>query len=404
MRRAFLFLPLLFACDPRTLLNPPAAEQPAAQAGPNDVAYYTCPMHPSIRQPGPGSCPLCGMTLTPVLNSELQSGAVTVDAERRKRFGIATEPVGRRTMGATLELPAVVAWDESRLADVTLKVSGWIASEAVGASGVRVRAGQVLFTLYSPELVAAQDDLLRATASVQRGEVEAADRARAARLRLTRWGMTDAQLDAVLGSGTVLENVPVVAPISGFVLEKTALVGAMVSPGQTIYRIGDASRVWLEASVPAAQLFQVTPGMAVDVRVPGVAEPRAAKVALTYPTLDPATRTARVRVELENTDGALRPDQWATLEVTLDVQDRLVVPESAVIYTGPRRMVFVDTGADKLEPRDITTGVKADGFVEVLTGLKEGDLVVTAGNYLVAADSRLKRGGEAAPLEPAAAP
>lgn len=409
--RMLALLPLLLGCDPRTLLNPPYVapadlEVVALAAGPNDVAYHTCPMHPSIRQPGPGSCPICGMTLLPVLTSELQSGAVLVDSTRRERFGIATEPVTRRSMGATLELPAVVAWDQSRLADVTLKVSGWVESEAVGAPGVHVRAGQTLFSLYSPELVAAQDDLLRATTSDQRGESGAGERAVAARLRLTRWGMTDGQLDSVLERGTVLENVPILAPISGFVLEKTTLVGAMVSPGQTIYRIGDTSRVWLEASVPEAQLALFRPGLLVDVYLPGVEEPRSAKITLTYPTVDPATRTARVRVELQNSDGALRPDQWATLKVRLDVKDRLVVPESAVIYTGPRRMVFVDTGEDRLEPRDVTIGVKAGGYVEVLTGLKEGDMVVTAGNYLVAADSRLKQGGEAAPAqaEPTANP
>lgn len=383
-----VFLLALPACDRLR-----EAGAPAVATAP-DVAYYTCPMHPSVKQAVPGKCPICGMDLTPVTKAELESGAVVVDAGRRRRLGIAVEAAAVRPMHTTLSLPAVVAWDTTRLTDVTLKVQGWVESVRVAAPGTRVRAGDVLFTLYSPDLVATQDDLLAATTQARTGIPGAQARVDAARSRLRRYGVPDARVDAVLAAGAADERLPVTAPASGTVVETTIVEGAMVSPGQTLYRIGDTSRMWVEAAVPEADVAHVRPGAAVTVRVPGRAEPLVGEVALLAPTIDATTRTARARVEVANADGALRPEQWATVEVTLDAGERLAVPEGAVIYTGPRRLVFVDTGEDRLVPREVRVGAKADGFVEIVEGLTAGEFVVTSGNFLVAADSRLRQGGE----------
>lgn len=398
MRRPLLvllaLLPLAAACSRApTAADAPTAGSAAVSASAGDVAYYTCPMHPSIQQPGPGSCPICGMTLTPVTRAELSTGAVRVDAQRRSQFGIELEAAAVRPMGSSLQVPAVVGWDPDGLSDVTVRASGWV-KHVVGAPGESVRAGQVLFTLFSPDLVAGQDDLLRATAAAADGDASAASRRDAARLRLTRLGLGGAEIDAILAAGHTVEEVPIRASRGGVVLDRTVVEGGMVSPGQTLYRIADPSTVWVEGAVAEDQVGSLSTGQAVEVMATGLDAPLRGTVERVLPQLDASTRTARVRVSVRNPEGKLRPDQWATLRVDIDGGDHLAVPESAVLYTGPRRVVFVDAGSDLLAPRDVVTGMKSDGYVQILEGLSPGDQVVRAGNFLVAADSRLKRGGE----------
>lgn len=389
MNRWLPALWVLVACDPRSLVPPPPDGPPPAVDG--DVAFHTCPMHPSIQQPGPGSCPICGMYLTPVSKAELEKGAVRVDAGRRAKFGIATSVVGLRAMSREVELPAVVSFDRARVAEVTPRVSGFLEEVAVGVVGERVREGQVLVRLYAPDAVAALDDLARAQAATDAGAVR---RAGAARQRLLRWGFADSDLAAVLAGTLDAEKLPLRAPRGGVIIEQGALTGAMVSPGQTLFRIADLREVSLDVAVPVDDLSLLPVGAEVRVRSGG-GEPRTGKVSAINPSIDAATRTARVRVDVQNTDGGLLPDQWATVTVSPPQGERLAVPEGAVVYTGPRQVVFVDEGSDLLVPREVTTGLRHDGYVEVLTGVQAGEAVVTSGNFLVAADSRLKRGGEA---------
>ena len=394
MRRFLLLLHFILplgACS----RAPTPATAPAASvtASADDVAYSTCPMHPSIQQPGPGSGPICGMTLTPVTRAELATGAVRVDAQRRSQFGIELEAAAVRHMGSSLQVPAVVGWDADGLTDVTVRASGWV-EHVTGAPGEAVRAGQILFTLFSPELVAAQDDLLRTTTQARDGVALAAARRDATRLRLNRLGLANVEIDAIISGGHSVEKVPVRAPHGGVVLDRTVVEGAMVSPGQTLYRLGDLSMVWVEGAVPEDLLSALSPGQSVTVTAAGHEGPFSGTVERVLPELDATTRTARVRVTVRNADGKLRPGQWATVKVDVDGGDHLAVPESAVLFTGPRRVVFVDTGGDLLMPRDVVTGMKSDGYVQILDGLSAGDQVVRAGNFLVAADSRLKRGGE----------
>lgn len=394
MNRALLLLLAISACDRLPFrADPHATHAGDAAAEANPVAFYTCPMHPTIKQPGPGKCPLCGMDLTPVTKAELETGAIRVDATRRERFGIEVAPAEVRVLATTLRAPAVVTWDPDRIRDVPVRVSGFVEDLVAGAPGEKVRAGQTLFTVYSPDLVATQEDLLRAAAQADAGAPGAAERRDAARRRLVRWGLTDAQVDGILQAQKPLERVPVLSPIGGWVLDRTVVAGSVVSPGQTVFRVGDLREVWLEAAVPEGRLDALAVGQTVTVRLAG--EARTGKVAALLPEVDPTTRTARARVTLDNADGRLRPDQWASVEIALGGGEHLAVPESAVVYTGPRRVVFVDEGGDVLMPREVVTGIEADGWVEVREGLKAGEHVVVAGNFLVAADSRLKQGGEA---------
>ena len=367
---------------------PPAAAEPATNEGADDIAWWTCPMHTSIHAAGPGSCPICGMTLMPVKKADLTTGAVTMDDAARAMAGVELATATVRTIRRTVHAVGTVTWDQERLTDVTLKVDGYVREAFVAATGTRVRRGQTLFTLYSPEILVAQEELLGALASDDAG---AAARAAAARRKLRLWDLADAQIDRIVASGAALEAIPIVSPVDGIVIEEDVVSGAAVERGMRLYRLGDLRHVWIEAQIPETDVASVHVGQAVRVSFPDHAS-RGGEVALVLPEIDPATRTATVRVELANDDASLLPAEWAAIDVDLDAGEQLAIPESAVLYTGSRRVVFVDVGNGRLEPRAIRIGARADGFVAVEDGLAPGDRVVAAGNFQVAADSRIQSG------------
>ena len=367
-------------------------EQVDHHAHEEGIAHYTCPMHPSVQQPSPGKCPICGMDLTPVKQEELDSGTIVVDEVRRQQLGVRTAAVERRNVSRQIRAVGQVKVDETRLSDVNLRMSGWVHRLHVEETGQRVKRGQVLFTLYSPELYAAEREFLttlkrdREARSDQSSELT-----RASEQRLRLLGMSQAQIGALARRGEAWENVPVLAPSTGYVIDKDVVEGGRIEAGTRVYRIADLTRLWVDADVYESDLAQVKKGQPVSVQLPYVPGQRfEGRVDYVYPTLDGVTRTGRVRVALDNPDLALRPDMYADVELAVDLGERLVIPNSAVIYTGPRRLVFVDLGEGKLRPQEIQVGVRAGDYVEVTQGLEPGDVVVTSGNFLIAAESRIR--------------
>jgi Cu(I)/Ag(I) efflux system membrane fusion protein len=359
---------------------------------PGAISHYTCSMHPSVRQAGPGQCPICGMTLTPVTYEEIESGVIRIDDARRRRIGLETAPVVRAPLGRAIRALGRVTYDETALVDVTLKLDGYIEKLHVETTGQPVRLGQVLFTLYSPELYAAQQELLLAhQKSVTPASPASQALARAARKRLELWGLSPAQIDRITTSGEPLQSVPFLAPASGYVIEKDVVQGAAIEAGQRLFRIAPLSKVWVQADVYEQDLPHVKVGQKAEITFPYLPGKKYEnKIAYIYPALEGMTRTARVRIELPNQELALKPDMYADVRLHIDAGERLQVPESAVIYTGPRRLVFVDLGDGRLEPREVTLGLHAEGAYEVLDGLSEGERVVTGGNFLIAAESRIR--------------
>ncbi|MBZ0234242.1 MAG: efflux RND transporter periplasmic adaptor subunit, partial [Deltaproteobacteria bacterium] len=350
----------------------------------DDVSHYTCSMHPSVRRDAAGTCPICGMELSPVTFEELESGVVRVDETRRREIGIRTGAVERAPMKRTLRAVGRVAYDETRLRDVTLKVGGWITKLQVTQTGQPVRKGQLLFRLYSPELFAAQQEYLLA-----RGRHDALERAAAKKLEL--WGLTAAQLAQLAEKGEPLEDVPFYAPAGGYVIEKNVVEGAAVQAGERLFRIAALDKVWVEAELFEADLPSVTRGQPATVELsylPGATFE--GKVAYVYPYLDPVARTGKVRIELPNAGRELKPDMYASVTFAIDLGPRLQIPIDAVVYTGTRRLVFVDLGEGRLRPQEVTLGARTDDRVEVLSGLAAGETVVTSGNFLVAAESRIR--------------
>jgi Cu(I)/Ag(I) efflux system membrane fusion protein len=375
-----------------------AAEKPAgAAASPGEIDHYTCSMHPSVKQQGPGKCPICGMDLTAVTKEQEEQGVVMIDDARRQLIGVRTGTVVEGPMRQSFRAVGQVTYDESKLTDVNLKVQGWITKLFVSQTGQRVAAGQPLFSLYSPELYNAQQDFLLATkgASASVGNAGGASNrgellGRAARQRLHLLGLSNGQMASIEKSGVPMENVTIASPASGFVIEKNVVEGASVDPGMRLFRVAALNKVWVEAEVYEGDLGHVRVGQSATVTLdylPGRSYD--AIVAYIYPYLDPKNRTGRVRVELANKDLDLRPGMYASVELTADAQPRLQVPAAAVVYTGPRRLVFLDLGQGRFRPQEIRVGLQANGMYEVLEGLHAGDVVATSGVFLIAAEARI---------------
>jgi Cu(I)/Ag(I) efflux system membrane fusion protein len=387
------------SCGTTTSWQPTAeAENPSASA-PGAIDHYTCSMHPSVKQSAPGTCPICGMGLIPVANEQQEQGVVIIDEGRRQLIGVRTEPVVTAPMRDTFRAVGHVTYDESALSDVNLKVHGWITKLYVSETGQRVSKGQPLFSIYSPELYNAEQDFLLGMQGAA-ASAAAADSpntphrpellARASRQRLHLLGLSDAQIDAIGQSGKPSEDLAIASPASGFVIEKNVVEGASVDAGMRLYRIASLSKVWIDADVYESDLARVRVGQRATVTLdylPGHAYE--AKVAYVYPYLDPTARTGRVRLELANNELDLRPGMYASVTLSSDLGTRVQVPAAAVVYTGPRRLVFVDIGGGRFRPTEVQVGTASNGMYEVLAGVAPGDQVATSGVFLIAAEARI---------------
>jgi len=376
---------------------------------PPAIDHYTCSMHPSVKQAGPGKCPICGMTLVPVTKEQQAEGVVMIDEGRRQLIGVRTSAVIEGPLRSSFHAVGQVAYDESAFTDVTLKVKGFITKLLVNETGQRVARGQALFTMYSPELYNAEQDFLLANRGAGLGGMQddagpprVASFARAARKRLNLLGLSDAQIDAVAAQGEPQESTTFASPASGFVIEKDVVEGASVDAGMRLFRIAALNKVWVEADVYQADLAHVRVGQSAKVTLdylPGRAYD--AKVSYVYPYLEKGARTGRIRIELANKQLELRPGMYASVELASEMGSRVQVPASAIVYTGPRRLVFVDLGQGRFRPQPVRVGTEADGMYEVLEGLEVGDLVATSGVFLIAAEARISTAAKYWDSEPA---
>ena len=323
-------------------------------------------------------------------------GEFRVAPERLQRIGVRSVRVARRSLQPEIRAAGRVTWDESALQDVSLKLRGWIGELHVASVGAEVERGQVLFTLYSPELYAAQREYLLALEAQSRaratGAPERADYlVTAARNRLRLWDLAAADLDRIARSGVPLDRVPFRSPASGYVVEKNVVAGGAVEPGQLLYRIAPLDRVWVEAQIYEEQIALVRQGMRAAIEAAALPGRHfEGTVAWVYPKLSESTRTAQLRVELPNPDLALRPDMFATVEIATAPSDALVIPLSAVLHAGERSFVFLDLGDGRLRPQPVEVGMRVGEEVEVRSGLEEGQSVVASATFLVASESRLR--------------
>ncbi len=374
----------------RPALLPPADSRQDAMPGMPGMASQSRPM---TEEPRPNPRPESA-----AVTSELP-GVVTVPVERLQMIGVKYQQVARRPLEKLIRTVGRVAVDERKLAKVTIKFHGWIEELFVSALGDHVKRGQQLFTIYSPDLVASQEEyLLALQGQKQLGTSEFPEVARgsrdlleATRRRFQLWDITDDHLRELERTGKVMKALPIHSPITGTVIRKEALAGAHVDPGEELYTIADLSRLWVLADIYEYELSFVKIGQQAAVTLsydPGTV--LRGQVGFIYPTLDPKTRTAKVRFELDNRDEKLKPDMYANVELRVELGMRLAIPQEAIIESGEKQMVFLHLGEGRLEPRLIKTGLKTGDWSEVLDGLTEGEHIVTSANFLIDSESRLK--------------
>jgi Cu(I)/Ag(I) efflux system membrane fusion protein len=315
---------------------------------------------------------------------------INLDNRRRQLIGLETEEVSVQPLVRSIKAVGDVNYDETRLADISLRFDAWIGDVYADYVGKEVRQGDILFTVYGPDLLTAQQEYLEV---VKRRGSQPDSFIAAARRRLLLFGMTAEQIEALVSRGEAQDYVAVSTPLSGTVIKKNIVMGSAQKAGMTLMRIADLSRVWVEARVYESEVPLIQTGMQAEVTLPFLPGMRyQGTVDYIYPYLQGDTRTARIRLPLPNQDGQLKPGMYAEVSLEVDMGERLVVPESAVLFSGRERVVFVDRGNGQLQPRYIETGQRNEDYIEVLTGLNAGDRVVTSGNFLIDAETRLKTG------------
>lgn len=325
-------------------------------------------------------------------------GSIRLTPDQIRTFGVTFGSVERRTLEDEIRTVGIVNFDETRLASVTPKFGGYVERLHVDFTGRPVRAGEPLVEIYSPELVAAQEELLLA-ARLERGlsgtsvpgvPEGSSDLVAAARQRLRLWDISEAQIERVLETGRAQRTLTLYAPVSGVVVEKDVLAGQAVRAGQSLYTIVDLSEVWVEAELREADAGLVEEGDPAAVELSALpGRTIRGQVEYVYPTLQSASRSLKARIAVPNPDGRLKPGMYATVRIAAPAREALTVPASAVLNTGERRLVFVDLGQGRITPQEVEVGRSGGGYVEVLAGLEPGQRVVTSAQYLLDSESNL---------------
>ncbi len=331
---------------------------------------------------------------------QMVPGSVMVSPERQQLIGLKTGLVEYRSIDRTIRTVGVVEFDERRLSDVNIKIEGWIESLLVNFTGERVKKGQPLLTIYSPDLVSTQEEYLQA---LRARETLAKSRfadivsgaetlVNASKRRLQYWDISDEEIAALERTGTPRKSMTIYSPIDGVVIEKMALRGKKVMPGESLYKVADLSTIWVQAEIYEYEISAVTLGQTAGITLTSYPGERfRGKVSYIYPILTEKTRTVKVRFEFPNTnDWKLKPQMYANVELRIPFGKRLVVPDEAILDSGTQQLVFIDGGQGTFVPREVTVGVRADGYTEILTGLSAGERVVTSANFLIDSESQLK--------------
>ena len=404
-----------------------ASSAPAANpsGGARKILFYRNPMNPNITSKSPAKDEM-GMDFVPVYEDEAKgSGAgvnlpegyatVQVGAERVQLAGIQSAPAVRETISHPVRAVGIVVPDERRVRRVQSKVEGWIEKLHTNFTGQLVTKGQPLLEIYSPDLVATQREYLLARAGVDRMKESPYEDARqmssglaqAARTRLKLFDVPESFIEELERTGKVQRTVTLNAPVSGYVTGKEVFEGTRVSPGMDLLTVTDLSRVWIEADLYEYEAQSVRVGQTAMLET--VADPGTklkGRVAFIYPTFSPETRTLKVRFEFPNPGLRLKPQMYVNVALDLHGVTGVVIPDSALIETGVRAIVFVDAGDGSFEPREVKVGVRGDGKAQILSGVKAGENVAVGANFLLDSESKLRAaltkmtGGASAPSQP----
>ena len=377
------------------------------------ILYWRAPMDPTYTSDRPGKSPM-GMDLIPVYEDEVPAdeapedeagaqGSVRVSRSFLQNFAVRTAEVGRGALPVSIRTVGILAHNEERVVSVQTKYEGWIEGASVNNVGETVARGDVLFEIYSPQLVTTQREFLGAMDYVGRlresgAYAEAVDRAQslveAARERLLFWDMTEAQIDELAASGTVARTVRVFSPATGFIVEKMgdSLEGMRLGPGMTILKIADHSTLWAETEFYEDDLRHVREGQAVTVEAdafPG--REWSGRILFFRPAVNAQTRTLTAFVEVANPDLLLRPGMYVNVTARArGAADAVMVPAEAVLHSGTRTVAIVSRGDGVFEPREVVLGTESEGVHEVVAGLAAGESVVVSSQFLIDSDANLR--------------
>ena len=406
------------------------------------ASLYSCPMHPSVVQDHPGECPICSMTLVPKPATTMAAGEasapaaearpvpglaeIDLPAERIQLIGMRTAKVERAALGDALRAVGVIAANERGLSEISVRFSGWVQQLMVSETGQRVRRGEVLANVYSPEVLRAEQEYLTArgwdskapvatdsTASEHHGDSSlgagmqgsvAAD----ARHRLELLGIAASEIEAMASRGKVGDSVPIRSPSEGYVTARNVVPGAAIQAGAPLFEVADLSKVWFLADVFEQDAARLRIGQKAVLELAAYPGERfTGRVQFISPTLSAATRTLRVRLEFANKTGVggvkLRPGMYGNVVLELPSASGLLIPSEALVDTGENQYVFVAKPGGHFEPRLVKVGARAGEKVEVSAGVAEGETVVTTGNFLLDSESRLRAAIDGQTEAPAAA-
>ncbi|HIJ61826.1 MAG TPA: efflux RND transporter periplasmic adaptor subunit [Rhodospirillaceae bacterium] len=391
------FLPVYADEEPQAM--PAAVAEPPKGKG--RILYYRNPMGLADTSPVPKKDSM-GMDYVPVFEGDDDGGpSVRVSIDKVQKLGVRTEAAQLRLLTRTVRAVGTMQVDERLQVVVAPKFEGYVERLRVSATGDAVRKGDILMDIYSPDLVLAQEEYLAAKKALDALPADAGGDAREAARdlvtgalsRLRNWDIPQGDLDRLKRSGVASRTLALASPATGTVLEKTVLQGQRIMPGEPLYRIADLSSLWLIADVSEQDLAVIRLGQTARATFNALPETTfTGKVTFIYPTLSAETRTAKVRIELPNPEGKLKPAFYGTVDIatTGDAHEVVAIPDSALLDSGTRKVVLVERGEGRYEPREVKTGMRADGWIAVLEGLSAGERVVVSANFLIDAESNLR--------------
>ncbi len=377
-------------------------------SGEGKILYYQDPMHPWYRSDKPGFAPDCGMKLVPVYASDLPTGAlppggVQISPVRQQLLGVLSAPAAYRTLDRVIRTTGEVNIDETRIASVSTRVSGWVQKVFVDSTFQHVNNGEPLFTVYSPDLLAAEQEFLLALrarktlgqSSLVEVNADGASLLEAARMKLSLLDVTPDQIRDLETTGKPAREITIYSPAAGHVLERKVFPNQYVTPETELYKIVDHTSMWIYAEVYEVDIPYVSEGQEAVVTAeafPG--QKLSGRVNFVEPHMMEETRTERVRMEFPNPDLKLKPGMFVNVELHRSLGRQLTVPIDAVLDSGTHQRVFIDRGKGVFEPRTVTVGARSGDYAVILSGLRAGEHVVTRANFLIDSESNLRESME----------